>query len=228
MKLLRIPTRKILLAATALTIVFASVQTIDQGLVHRRSPTAESTYPRSTTSAVEAELSGYRKEGIRFTRSQEDALRRLLGRWETREDLKSNFSLSGGTVDIVALVRWAQGNDDPDALALSLLRPDLNEAAARLGIMIPDGEVLNVLVQTLAMRKSATIEGGGWIYVLRNVWVRRPDIRGRFTVNGRVAVRPLLEWAATVNKSDPDFGVLENGGLDFPVILNDLPNRQSP
>jgi hypothetical protein len=214
--------RTALLVVTALVVIYSAVTTITAGLVTRPRQQTERLLPLTTSKKVDGILASYRKDGIRFTDPQEDALRRLLGRWESREDLYSYFSSTTGGVDIARLMEWARADNDPDALALVLLRPDLNEAAARLGIMVPEGEIISVLVQHLAMREVPSIDGGGSLWILRGVWMRRPDIAERFTVDGRVAVKPLLEWASTAPTNDPDHAVLGPIALNLQIILADL------
>lgn len=214
--------RTALLIVTALVVIYSAVTTITAGLVTQPRQQTEQLLPLTKSKKVNGIVASYRKEGVSFTDPQEDALRRLLGRWETREDLYTYFSTAEGDVDIVRLMEWARADNDPDALALVLLRPNLNEAAARLGIMVPDGEIISVLVQHLAMREVPSIDGGGSLWILRGVWMRRPDIAKRFTVNGRVAVKPLLEWASTAPTNDPDHTVLGPIALNLQIILADL------
>ncbi len=215
--------RRTVLLATALVIVFASVHTIDTGLVRRRPNQPEIAFKVSHTTLVNAVMADFRAEGIRFTSGQDDALRRLIGRWEHRPDIRKVFSLPDGRPNIVGLIRWADANGDPDAITFASFRADLDEAAARIGVMVPDAEIVSVLAQTLAMRPRPAVEGDGAMWVIRNLWVKRPDLRKRFLVGGRVRVRDLLNWVANAPRTDPDYQQLEPISLIVNQVLDELP-----
>jgi hypothetical protein len=213
----------VVLLATALTVIFASVHTIDSGLVRRRPNQPEIAFKVSRTPLANSVMAGYRTEGVRLTAGQDDALRRLIGRWEHRSDIRKAFSLPNDRPNVVGLIRWADANGDPDAITFASFRADLDEAAARIGVMVPDAEIVSVLAQTLAMRPRPVVEGDGAMWVIRNLWIQRPDLRKRFLVEGRVKVRDLLNWVANAPRTDPAYKQLEPISLIVNQVLDELP-----
>jgi hypothetical protein len=216
--------RLVTLVATALVVLFASVHTVDAGLIRRRPNQPEIAFKISRTPLANSTITSYQREGIRFTPGQTEALRRLIGRWEHRADIRKVFSLPDGRPNVVGLIRWADANGDPDAITFASFRADLDEAAARIGVMVPDGEMVAVLSQTLAMRPRPVVEGDGAMWVIRNVWRARPDLQKRFLVDGRVNVRALLNWVANAPRTDPAYKQLEPISLIVNQILDELPS----
>jgi hypothetical protein len=143
-------------------------------------------------------------------------------------DVQQLFTADDGQPDLVNLLRWANQNNDPDALQLAVIRPALSEVAARLGIMGPNEDVIAVFVQTTAMRPKPRFVVGGALWDLAEVWNRRPDLRQRFSANGVVNVRRVFTWASTVPTTDPDFDSLRAVAGHFDQLLSELPPTATP
>jgi hypothetical protein len=205
-----------------LVALWAAVSSI-AGAPSRRWNDPEPSLSVSRSSVATRTIDDQRDRGIRFTKRQEHALRQLIGLWERRQDVRTLFSTPKGEPDVVNLLRWAKQNNDPDALQLAMIRPALDEASARMGILGADGDVIAVFVQSVAMRPEPRFVVGGALWDLAQVWNRRPDLRKRFTDNGVVNVRGIFTWAATVPRTDPDFDTLKATAGNFDQVLAELP-----
>ncbi len=215
--------RVAVLVATALAIVFGSVRTIGSTISSPRSE-PELTFTRSESAETNAILADFTREGIRFTQPQESALRQLFKRREQRPDIQRVLDREDGTPHVPRLIVWALSNSDADAITFDAIRGDLSEAAARIGVPLPDGgEIVSVLQQTLAMRAEPVVQGDGAMWVIRNLWMQRMDIQRRFAVDGRVQVRELLNWVANAPRSDPSYLELEPISLIVGQVLDELP-----
>jgi hypothetical protein len=187
--------------------------------------------PEPSLSASHSDVAGrvldqLHDDGIRFTSSQRDAMRRLIGLWERRGDIRQLFVTGTGDPDLPALIRWANQNQDPDTLQLVVIRPALSEAAARMGLLDADGDIIPVLVQTIAMREQPKERVGGALWILAEVWNRRADVRTSFSEDGVVNVRALFGWAATLPVTDRDYETLRPAINAFDKVLDELPRAQ--
>jgi hypothetical protein len=212
-------------AAVGLVAVGAAASSVS-GVFDRTWTDPEPALSVSKSSVADTVIRTQRDAGIIFTDRQDNALRRLIGLWERRNDVQTLFSTPGGQPDMVNLLRWAEQDNDPDALQLAVIRPALREAAARMGIMRADGSVIEVFVQSVAMRPKPRFVAGGSLWDLAQVWGRRPDLQQRFSSNGVVDVRALFTWAASVPTNDPDAAVLAPVAGTFDQLVEELPPRK--
>lgn len=204
-------------------VVVAAAGSIVASVARDPWPDPEPFLAPSRSALADETLRDVESDGVRFTARQQDSLRRLIGLWERRADLRALLVTGTGSPDMVSLIRWANQNNDPDALQLALIRPSLSEAAARMGMLDANGDIIPVLVHTLAMRPSPTYRVAGSIWDLAEIWNRRRDIRERFSSDGVVNVRGLYAWASSVPADDPDFAVLKPSFLAFDQVLDELP-----
>lgn len=150
------------------------------------------------------------------------SLNELISWWVKRPDLQRNFHDASGHPDVQRLLDWAGGANDSSAIGLLDDRGNLEELAGRMGILPADGDVLSPLTWTVRNRRRPTIVAEGVIWRVREVWQERPDIRQHFTVDGRVNVRGLLFWAATVPRTDSSYPQLVDVSSNLERLLGDL------
>lgn len=153
-------------------------------------------------------LRSIRDDGVRVDDRVATALQALVGEWTTRPDLRSLYTTADGLPDVQALLSWAASSPDSSAYRLLPYRNSLDELGYRMAILPPNGDIVPVLGWTLRNRERPVQDATPSLIRLADTWKARPDIRERFTLNGRIRVRALLFWAANVTPDDPDFTAL--------------------
>lgn len=202
---LRHPTFVLRMAALTLVGVLAvnaSVALISNQHWRRESADITTQFHPTRIKAVEKEL---RRNGVRISRDVHQLLAVLLTEWESRADLQASFSTPAGDPDIGRLLDWASGLPDAFSTAIVPRLGAIAELKGRMSILPPDGNVLPVLYWTLQNRIRPFSNLGPVIARLADVWKRRPELGERFTMDGRVDVPALLQWANTLPPSDPSF-----------------------
>lgn len=160
---------------------------------------------------VEAQLRG---RNVVVSPRVHGMLKVVLGPWERREDLQVTMSNPDGLPNIEAVTLWARGFPDSSTESFARHLGAIDELRSRLGL-IGDTGIVPVLYWTLQNEPNLNHDFTNIIGHLADLWNGRPEIRARFTDNGRVDVVAFLTEANAIEATDP---IAANVPFDFFVV----------
>lgn len=143
-----------------------------------------------------------------------DMLGVVLGPWERRVDLQLTMSNPDGLPNIEAVTLWARGFPDSSTESFARHLGAIDELRSRLGL-IGDTGIVPVLYWTLQNEPNLNHDFTNIIGHLADFWNGRPEIRARFTENGKVDVVGFLKEANAIETTDP---IAANVPFDFFVV----------
>jgi hypothetical protein len=173
-----------------------------------RAPTAKASLIRS----VESQLRG---RNIVVSKRVHEMLRHVLVPWQNRDDLQAAMSNEDGLPNIEALTLWARGFPDSSTESFAEHLGAIDELRSRLGLISADTGIVPVLYWTLKNEPKLERDFTNVIGHLADYWNGRPEVRSRFTVNGRVDVIGFLKDANAIQQTDP---LSANVPFDFFVV----------
>ena len=153
------------------------------------------------------------------------SLNELVDLWVRRPDLQKLFRTTEGLPNIQSLLVWVSSSPDSSATGFLDDRGNFEELAGRMGILPVDGDPVPPLTWGLRNRARPLEAADGVAFRLASVWRDRPDVRKRFTANGRVDLRGLLFWAANLAPDDRSFGRLNDINHSIQLVLDELDGR---
>ena len=174
-------------------------------VAHRSWADTEHVQSAQSTYAARSTRAALRRSGVRVEGRVSTALDALVAVWTGRPDLQQTFTLDRGLPDVQGLLSWVAATPDASAFDLITYRSALDELGYRMAILPPNGDIVPVLAWTLRNRPHPVQISTDALLRVADAWRARPEIRDRYTVNGRVRVRALLFWASTVTPDDPSF-----------------------
>ena len=186
-------------------VVAASGWLIVDRVAHRSWADTEHVQPADSTYTSRSTRAALRRSGVRVEGRVATALDALIGVWSARPDLQQTFTLDRGIPDVQGLLSWVAATPDASAFDLVTYRGALDELGYRMAILPPNGDIVPVLAWTLRNRPHPVQISTDALLRVADAWRARPEIRDRYTVNGRVRVRALLFWASIVTPDDPNY-----------------------
>jgi hypothetical protein len=183
-----------------------------------QTPAASSSLVRT----VEAQLRG---RNVVVSSQVRSMLRAVLAPWEKREDLQTSMGNADGTPNVEALTLWARGFPDSSTESFAPHLGAIDELRSRLGLIAPDTGIAPVLYWTLKNEPDLDQDYTNVIGHLTDYWNARPEVRTRFSVEGRVDVLGFLKDANAIHESDPLSAIVP---FDFFVVRQAIRELEKP
>lgn len=146
----------------------------------------------------------------------------LLAQWAARPDLQRSMAEADGTPNIGALLSWAQSIPDSSSARLVPHLGAVEELRSRLGFFPANGKVLPVIYWGLQNRAHPSQDLTKTIGRLAELWDARPDVRARFTVDGRLDVLGLLRFVNRLPKTDPAYAQFIDDTIPIHEAIGEL------